>query len=143
MTRKESEELTKTEPVRGLTPFEEAERWFEAAFRRPFALFGHRLLPRLRAMEMEELSPSMDIFEEGDNVVVKAELPGMKKEDIEVSVTDHRMRISGEKSVRRRSRKRITTGKNVHTDHSREASNSRPRYRLTRLKQNLKTGYSK
>ena len=97
MTRKESKELTKSEPMRGLTPFEEAERWFEAAFRRPFSLLGHRWLPRLRAVEMEEVSPSMDIFEEGDNVVVKTELPGMKKEDIEVSVTDHRMRISGEK----------------------------------------------
>jgi len=97
MTRKESKELTKSEPMRGLKPFEEAERWFEAAFRRPFSLFGHRWLPRLSAMEMEEVSPSLDIFEEGDKIVVKAEMPGIKKEDVEVSVTDHRMRISGEK----------------------------------------------
>ena len=96
MTKKESKELTKSEPMRSLTPFEEAERWFEAAFRSPFSIFGQ---PRFRAMQMEEFSPSMDIFEEGDNVVVKAELPGMKKEDIEVSVTDHRMRISGEKKT--------------------------------------------
>ena len=96
MTRNVSKELESREPARGLTPLEEAERWFESAFRRPFSLFGHRL-PRSRAMEMEEVSPSIDIFEEGDNIVVKAELPGMKKENIEVSVTDHRMRISGEK----------------------------------------------
>jgi HSP20 family protein len=97
MAGKESKELAQSEPVRDLSPFEEAERWFEAAFRRPFSLFGHRWLPRFRAMEMEDVSPSMDIFEENGNVVVKAELPGMKKEDIEVTVTDHTMRISGEK----------------------------------------------
>jgi HSP20 family protein len=97
MTRKESKVLLKSEPARGLTPYEEAERWFEAAFKRPFSLFGHRLSPRLRAMEMDEVNPSMDIFEEDGNVVVKAELPGMKKENIEVTVTDHTMRISGEK----------------------------------------------
>jgi HSP20 family protein len=48
-------------------------------------------------VDVEEVSPSMDIFEEGDKIVVKAEIPGMKKEDIEVTVTDHTMRISGEK----------------------------------------------
>jgi HSP20 family protein len=89
--------MAKGESARELTTFEEAERWFESAFRRPFSLFGHRWLPRVRTMEMEEVSPSMDIFEEDGNVVVKAELPGMKKEDIEVTVTDHTMRISGEK----------------------------------------------
>ncbi|MFH1026033.1 MAG: Hsp20/alpha crystallin family protein, partial [Nitrospirota bacterium] len=40
---------------------------------------------------------SMDIFTEGDNVVVKAELPGMKKEDIDVSLTEDTITISGEK----------------------------------------------
>jgi HSP20 family protein len=97
MTRKESKQMVQSEPAREVTPFEEAERWFEAALRRPFSLFGHRWLPRFRAMEMEDVSPTMDIFEEDGNVVVKAELPGMKKEDIEVTVTDHTMRISGEK----------------------------------------------
>jgi len=96
MTGKESKTLERIEPARGLTPFEEAERWFETAFRRPFSLFGHRW-PRVRGVDVEEVSPSMDIFEEGDKIVVKAEIPGMKKEDIEVTVTDHTMRISGEK----------------------------------------------
>jgi HSP20 family protein len=46
---------------------------------------------------MEELMPSVDVFEESDEVVVKAELPGMKKEDIDVSMTDNAISISGEK----------------------------------------------
>ena len=46
---------------------------------------------------MEELSPTIDIFEESNDVVVKAELPGIKKEDIDVKVTDTTITISGEK----------------------------------------------
>jgi HSP20 family protein len=42
-------------------------------------------------------SPALDIFEEKDNVVVKAELPGMKKEQIEVSLHDGSLSISGER----------------------------------------------
>ena len=47
--------------------------------------------------EMEGVSPNVDIFEEGDNFVVKAEIPGMKKEDIEVNLTADMITISGEK----------------------------------------------
>ncbi|HDH52958.1 MAG TPA: Hsp20/alpha crystallin family protein, partial [Nitrospirae bacterium] len=47
--------------------------------------------------EMEEIAPTVDIFEKDNNVVVKAEIPGMKKEDIEVNLTDDTITISGEK----------------------------------------------
>jgi HSP20 family protein len=97
MPKKESEEVVKTQPSRSLMPFDEAERWFEEAFRRPLSLLSRRRWPWTRMSELEEISPSVDIFEKGNDLVVKAELPGMRKEDIEVSVTDHTMRISGEK----------------------------------------------
>ena len=42
-------------------------------------------------------TPALDVFEEKDNFVVKAELPGMKKEDIEVSFHDGSLSISGER----------------------------------------------
>ncbi|MEW6054866.1 MAG: Hsp20/alpha crystallin family protein [Nitrospirota bacterium] len=97
MKRKESKEIATKEPLRVLAPFEEAERWFEEVFRHPFGLFGRRRWPVFRHGELEEISTSVDIFEDDSNVVVKAELPGMKKEDIDVTVTDHTMKISGEK----------------------------------------------
>jgi len=46
---------------------------------------------------MEEMSPSVDIFEDKNDVVVKAELPGIKKEDIDVTLTDDTISIAGEK----------------------------------------------
>lgn len=97
MAKKESKELAKTEPVRAPSPFEEMEKRFEEFFRRPLSLFGPSWLPRLRMPELEELSPTVDIYEDGNDVVVKAELPGMRKEDIDVKLTDGAVTISGEK----------------------------------------------
>ena len=41
--------------------------------------------------------PVMDVSERQDEVVVKAEIPGMEKQDIKVSVKDDKLTISGEK----------------------------------------------
>jgi HSP20 family protein len=42
-------------------------------------------------------APAVDIYEDKDNFVVKAELPGMKKEDIDVSLHDGSLSLSGER----------------------------------------------
>jgi len=42
-------------------------------------------------------NPSLDVYEDKDSFVVKAELPGMKKEDIDVSLHDGTLSISGER----------------------------------------------
>jgi HSP20 family protein len=97
VAKKESKELTKVEPSRALSPFEDMERRIDDFLRRPFSMFGPSWFPRLRMPEFEEISPIVDIFEEGHDIVMKAELPGMKKEDIEVNITDDIITVSGEK----------------------------------------------
>jgi HSP20 family protein len=42
-------------------------------------------------------SPALDVHEDKDNFVVRAELPGMKKEDIELSLHGGGLSISGER----------------------------------------------
>lgn len=42
-------------------------------------------------------TPALDVYEEKENFVVKAELPGMKKEDIDVSLHAGSLSISGER----------------------------------------------
>lgn len=42
-------------------------------------------------------TPALDVFEDKDNLFVKAELPGMKREDINVSLHDGTLSISGER----------------------------------------------
>src|SRR5581483_3605893 len=42
-------------------------------------------------------NPAVDLFEDADNVIVTAELPGMKKEEIDVTLHDGVLSISGER----------------------------------------------
>ena len=42
-------------------------------------------------------TPSLDMYEDKDNVIVRAELPGMKKDSIDVSLHDGCLSISGER----------------------------------------------
>ncbi|MEW5746695.1 MAG: Hsp20/alpha crystallin family protein [Nitrospirota bacterium] len=96
--KKESGALMKAEPARPLSPFEQIERQFEEFFRRPFSLLNQPTWwPARRIFGAEEFAPSVDIYEEDGDVVMKAELPGLKKDDISVDITDHTITISGEK----------------------------------------------
>jgi HSP20 family protein len=42
-------------------------------------------------------TPALDVYEDKDNVYVRAELPGMKKEEIDLSLHDGTLSISGER----------------------------------------------
>src|SRR5215469_6993666 len=42
-------------------------------------------------------TPALDLYEDKDNFYAKAELPGMKKEEIELSLHDGSLSISGER----------------------------------------------
>jgi HSP20 family protein len=42
-------------------------------------------------------SPALDLYEDKDNIVAVVELPGMQKEDIEISLHDGTLTISGER----------------------------------------------
>jgi HSP20 family protein len=64
-------------------------------------------IDRLFEMPMAELAqtsqllsgwtPALDMFEDKDQVVVRVEIPGMKKEDIEVSMHEDNLSIAGER----------------------------------------------
>ncbi len=65
----------------------------DAMFRQPWRRWWAPLLPA----EETAAVPAVDVFEEGDSVVVKAELPGMKKEEIEIELAGDVLTISGKK----------------------------------------------
>jgi HSP20 family protein len=44
-------------------------------------------------------TPALDVHEDKDNFVVHAELPGMKREEIDVSLHDGALSISGERKL--------------------------------------------
>lgn len=74
-----------------VSPFEEMERLFDTfmgqpwpgRFMRPFEV-GWGNLPA----PFEGRSPKVDVINRDKEVLVRAELPGVKKEDLEVSVAD-------------------------------------------------------
>lgn len=47
-------------------------------------------------------TPALDILEDKDNFIVRAELPGMKREDIDVSLQDGALSISGERKLEKK-----------------------------------------
>jgi HSP20 family protein len=50
---------------------------------------------------LSAVNPTVDIYEEGDHLVVKAELPGIDKNDLIVRLLDNALIISGEKKTER------------------------------------------
>jgi HSP20 family protein len=75
-------------PWRSFGDLEEWERRFDDLFGRP--------LWRL-PVEERNWMPAVDVFEKEDKFIVKAELPGMKDDDIDVSVIGDTLSIKGEK----------------------------------------------
>ncbi|MEZ4338855.1 MAG: Hsp20/alpha crystallin family protein [Sandaracinaceae bacterium] len=56
---------------------------------------------RVRGEARLGFSPSVDIFEEEDAIVLSAELPGMKAEDVHVHVENNVLTLSGERKLER------------------------------------------
>jgi HSP20 family protein len=58
-------------------------------------------LARFRAPEEEVVptfwSPAVDIYETDENIIVKAELPGIEKEDVAIEVKDNNLILRGER----------------------------------------------
>lgn len=87
-------------PGRGLIPWGPF-RELEEVERRFGDIFEQSLLPAWRRLPLEKKGwiPAIDVFEKEDKFVVKAELPGMKEDDIDVSVVGDTLTIKGEKKT--------------------------------------------
>lgn len=95
MAQRESKEIVKVEPTRPVSRFEEIERGFEDFFRRPFSMMMPSWWPVPKIPEVS--APAVDIFEDDGNVMVKAEMPGMTREELDVKIAGNVLTISGEK----------------------------------------------
>ena len=95
-TEERKHERQEARPVPTLSPFEEMERFFERVFprgwMRPFPEWERHVWPDLFA-PMEMTFPHVDIIDRDDQILVRAEIPGVEKEDLDVSVSDDRVTI--------------------------------------------------
>lgn len=105
--KEQSTELAPTEakPVTASTPFgfmrrfaTDMERLFEEfeGLRFP-SLFGREFFPFTREFEHVGWVPEIEVLQKEGQFVVRADLPGLKKENVKVELTDNVLTISGER----------------------------------------------
>jgi HSP20 family protein len=81
--------ITRWRPFRDVVSVQdEMNRLFED-------IVGHR--PARVHWTNGDWNPSVDVTEDKESVVVKAEMPGMKKDDVKISVQDNVLTLKGEK----------------------------------------------
>jgi len=81
-----------------LTPFEEMDRRFHNFFHRGGMRPFHSEWPKWGELSapFEGGMPKVDVIDRDDEIVVRAEVPGVDKDDLDVSVTDNSVTIKGE-----------------------------------------------
>jgi HSP20 family protein len=89
----------RAEPFAWLDDFAaEMERFWA----RPFSFFTGPLprpFPHLAGREMLAWAPRTDVYEKDQTIIVKAELPGLKKEDVQVEVEGGDLIIRGHRKA--------------------------------------------
>ncbi len=92
-------EMVKWEPFREMVSLREAmDRLFEDSFLRP-GWFGGEAASAAGAVPV-------DVYETDDKVIVKAPVPGVKPEDIEVTLTGDVLTVKGEFKAEEKTEKR-------------------------------------
>jgi HSP20 family protein len=83
--------LIRRTPYREFANFErEADRFFRNFFN------AQRLPLWEEGSEVTLFEPSVNVFEEGDNVVIEDQVPGLKKEELQLNLTSDRLTLRGE-----------------------------------------------
>ena len=103
-------------PIRPLSVLEEMERMMENMNPRGWFRHSNRELPFF-----SETLPQIDVIDRDDEVLIRASVPGIKKDDLEVSLTDHTVTIQGSSKTEEKEEKgeyyrhEISTGSFLRT----------------------------
>jgi len=84
ITKKNGNEIVQWDPMRAMR---DMLRWDPFREMTPFAEFSG----------MEKFNPSFEVTENKEGYVFKADVPGVRKEDLEVTMTGNRLQISGKR----------------------------------------------
>ena len=85
--------ILKWEPFRGVTTMQDrVNRLFND-------LLVHQGLMNGEGDTLRDWVPAVDVLENTDNILIKAELPGMDMKDIHLEVEDQKLTITGEKKL--------------------------------------------
>lgn len=90
--------VEKATPPRWSNPIDEMERLVDEYFPRGWLRrWEWPAIPEF-ARRMEMRLPKVDVIDRDDEVVVKAEVPGLDKKDLDISVTGNTVTIKGQSS---------------------------------------------
>ncbi len=97
MTKVENKDIEKVEGKHGLRLFEDIDRLFDDYFTRGWLDPFRFKWPSYheQAETFEGKTPHVDLVERDDDIVIKAELPGVEKKDLDISVTSNTVTIKG------------------------------------------------
>ena len=81
-----------------LNPFEEIEQFFNRMSRQ-FEETSRELdsTEPFSSLQLGSRAMAVDVVEDGETIVVTADLPGFEREEVDVRVSDHTLRISAER----------------------------------------------
>lgn len=65
----------------------------------------HEMEPILGTPEMLQFSPDVELKETGDAYLLKADMPGVKEDDVDIAVSGNRLTISGKREEEKREEK--------------------------------------
>ena len=90
------QEIQKVIPSGALSSFEEMDRMFDNFMRQGWMRPGRFEWPSFPELAtLETKLPKIDVIERDNEVVVLAEVPGVDKNDLDVSVSDNTLTIKG------------------------------------------------
>ena len=96
MKRRNEEKTLQPRPSAPMTkPWEELDRWFDEFGRQgllsPFSWYWPKEMEGMAPFEGR--TPKVDVVDRDKEVVVRAELPGVKKDDLEVTLSEHTVTV--------------------------------------------------
>lgn len=93
---KPAQAVQRAAPSRALSPWEEMEMLFERMFPRRWLQPFQREWPSFElGMPFEGRTPRVDLIDRENELMVRAEIPGVKKEDLEVSLGENTITVRG------------------------------------------------
>ncbi|MCP3869589.1 MAG: Hsp20/alpha crystallin family protein [Gammaproteobacteria bacterium] len=108
MTTKRNDILDTTPKARAeLTPFGEMGRLFDTMLNRRMLQPFHEMFPRWPFFGEEGFdmkTPRVDVLDRENEILVRAELPGVEKKDLDISLSEQTLTIKGETSHREEER---------------------------------------
>ncbi|MCP4288175.1 MAG: Hsp20/alpha crystallin family protein [Gammaproteobacteria bacterium] len=108
MKTKANEAIKKTpETARGLTPWEEMDRTFDSLLNRGWFRPFREMFPEWMMSDstLDLRMPRVDMVDNEDEIIVRAELPGVNKKDLDINLSGHMLTIKGETTSKEKEEK--------------------------------------